>query len=109
MITEIIDKLGEKAVVNVEDSKTFVTDYEIVDGYEAGVGFISPRFITDVKGSKAVYENILFYLRKKISNLIDISPLLNCLKKKNLGQIQLVCDDIDDTMLRDFCSEQHGV
>lgn len=103
LITEIIEKLGEKAVVNVEDSKTFITDYEIVDGYEAGVGFISPRFITDVKGSKAVFDDIsVLIYDKKISNLTDIAPVFELIKKEGLGQIAIICDDIDDSMLGVF-------
>lgn len=107
LITEIIEKLGEKAVVNVEDSKTFETNYEIVDGYEAHVGFISPRFITDVKGSRAVFEDIsVLIYDKKISNLTDISPVFELIKKENLGQICIICDDIDDSMLGVFVNSK---
>ena len=109
LITEIIDKLGEKAVVNVEDSKTFVTDYEIVDGYEAGVGFMSPHFITDKKGSRAVYENIpILVIEKKISGLVDISPLFEMFQKENISSCIIVCEDIDDTMLGIFVASNIG-
>ena len=107
LITEIIEKLGEKAVVNVEDSKTFKTEYEIVDGYEAHVGFLSPHFITDKKASNAVFEDIsVLIYDKKISNLTDIAPVFELIKKENLGQICIICQDIDDSMLGVFVNSK---
>jgi chaperonin GroEL len=107
LITEIIEKLGEKAVVNVEDSKTFKTEYEIVDGYEANVGFMSPHFITNHKSSNAVFEDIsVLIYDKKISNLTDIAPVFELIKKENLGQICIICQDIDDSMLGVFVNSK---
>lgn len=100
LITEIINKLGDNAVVNVEDSKTFETDYEIVDGYEAHVGFMSPHFITDKKTNRAIYENIpVLISQKKIANLGDIAPIFEMFKKEGINSCVIVADDIDDSML----------
>ena len=100
LITEIIHKLGEKAVINVEDSKTFGTEYEITDGYEAHVGFMSPKFITDKKSAKAIYTDIpILCSEKKIANLSDISPIFEMFKKEGIGSCIIVCDDIDDSIL----------
>lgn len=122
-ISEIINKLGEKAVINVEDSKTFSTSYEITDGYEAHVGFMSPRFITDKKTAKAIYQDVaILCTEKKISNIADISQIFNSFafetnkegkimgdqngkpvpSKNPVTQCVIVCDDIDDSMLGMF-------
>jgi chaperonin GroEL len=99
IITEIVNKLGEKAVINVQDSRTFATEYEIVDGYEANVGFMSPHFVND-KSGKAIYNDIpVFVSQKKISNIQDISPLFNLFKENNITSCVIVCEDIDDSML----------
>lgn len=119
-ISEIVNKLGEKAVINVEDSKTFATDFEITDGYEAHVGFMSPRFITDKKSARAIYQDIpILCTEKKISNIADISPIFNSFafetnkegkvigdvngkpipSKNPVTQCVIICDDIDDSML----------
>lgn len=107
LITEIIAKLGDKAVVNVENSKTFATEYDIVDGYEAQVGFMSPHFITDKKGSKAIKENcpVLIY-DKKISNIIDVSPVFEMFQKEKIGEAVIICADIDDSMLGVFVNSK---
>ncbi len=100
LITEIIEKLGDKAVVNVEDSKTFGSDYEIVDGYEAHVGFMSPHFITDRKAAKAIYTDIpVLVSERKIANLQDIAPIFEMFKKEGISQCVIVCDDIEDSIL----------
>lgn len=114
LIGEIVNKLGDKAVINVEDSKTFATDYEIVDGYEAHVGFMSPRFITDKKTAKTVYEDIpVLCTERKISGLADIGNIFNdfAFETKDGRKVPhsnpitscvIVCDDIDDAMLGMF-------
>lgn len=100
LITEIINKLGEKAVVNVEDSKTFATDYEIVDGYEAAVGFMSPHFVTDKKSGKVIYSDIpVVVCERKIANIQDIKPIFEMFQKEGITSCVFICDDIDDSML----------
>lgn len=107
LITEIINKLGDKAIVNVEDSKTFATDYEIVDGYEAHVGFMSPHFVTDKKTGRAIYQDVpVLVVDKKISNLQDITVIFEMFKKEGIGQCVIVCDDIDDSMLGVFVNSK---
>lgn len=106
LITEIIDKLGDKAVINVEDSKTFETEYEIVDGYEAHVGFMSPHFVND-KSGKAIYSDVpVLVTEKKISNLLDVKPIFEEFQKQGITQCVIVCDEIDDSMLGVFVNSK---
>lgn len=115
LIGEIVGKLGEKAVINVEDSKTFATDYEITDGYEAHVGFMSPKFINEKKTAKATYTDIpVLCTEKKISNIADISKIFDDFAfevqqggrkvphSNPITSCVIVCDDIDDSMLGMF-------
>ncbi len=108
-ITEIIGKLGEKAVINVEDSKTYATEYEIANGYEAKVGFMSPYFINDSKTQKSIHEDILVFVsEKRISNLSDIKPLFDKLLVKGIPKCAIVCEDIADDMLGVFVNSKRG-
>lgn len=123
LISEIVNKLGEKVVINVEDSKTFSSSYEITDGYEASVGFMSPRFITDRKTARAIYQDVpILCTEKKISNIADISSVFNSFayetnkdgkiltgidgkpipNKNPITSCVIVCEDIDDSMLGMF-------
>lgn len=106
LITEITNKLGKDAVINVEDSKTFATNYEIADGYEAQVGFMSPMFIND-KSGKVVYTDIpVIVSETKISNLAEIGPIFEMFKKEGINQCVIVCEDIDDSMLGVFVNSK---
>jgi chaperonin GroEL len=129
-ITEIFAKLGDKAEINVEDSKTFSTEYEITDGYTAHVGFMSSDFITETKTSQAIYEDIpVLCCEKKINSIGDISPIFNMFafetnkegkilidgkgepvpSKNPISKCVIVCDDIDDSMLGMFVANKKGV
>lgn len=123
LISEIIEKLGDKAVINIEDSKTFSTTYEVTDGYEVHLGFMSSRFITDKKTARAIYSDVpILCTEKKISNLSDIAPIFNMFafetdkegkvladpngkpipSKNPITSCVIVCDDIDDALLGMF-------
>lgn len=107
LITEITAKLGKEAVVNVEESRSFTTDYEIVDGYEAQVGFMSPHFINEKRSATAVYEDIpVVCCEKKITGIGDIAKIFEMFKEKGITRCVLVVDDIDDSMLGIFVNSK---
>ena len=100
-ITEIVNKLGEGVVINVEDSKTFATEYEVIEGYEAQVGYMSPKFAD--KTGKVTFENIpVLVTENKISTLTDIMAISEVFQKEKIGMCVFVCADVDDSMLGVF-------
>jgi len=99
-ITEIFEKIGKEAVITVEDSRTFETEYEIVDGYQAHVGFISPHFINDQKRARAVMDDVpVVVSEKKISSIQDIQPIFKYFQEKNISSAVIVCEDIENPIL----------
>lgn len=106
-ILELVDKLGENAVINIDDSKTFETYSEVQSGYDASVGFISPYFINDKNTGRAVFENVhVLVSEKKISNLIDFQRLAQQFEDNHIGQCVIVCDDIEDSMVGFFATNK---
>ena len=105
MITELHAKLGDSAVINVEDSKTFESSYEMIAGYDAPVGFLSRHFITDKAAGKAILEDaVVLVSEKKISSFTDIRKIAKEFEDKNITRSVIVCDDIDDSMLGFFAA-----
>lgn len=103
VIAKVIGEVGEKGTILVEENNIPKIDYEIVNGYEANVGFYSPYFVTDTKKMIAEYKDInVFVSEKKINNVGDIQPLFTKLKDKNIRQLVVVCEDIDPSMLGVF-------
>ena len=100
MIAEIINKIGNKASMHVQDSTSLLTDYEIVEGYEANVGFLSPYFINNSKTNQSIHEDIpVLVVERRIQNMIDIKPIFDKITEAGLGKCAVITYDIDDTML----------
>ena len=100
MVSDVIKKVGKDGVILVEESRTFETSYEIQDGYEANVGFMSPYFANDPTMTKAIYENIpVLVAQKRISTVQDIKPLFDQMSEAKMDELVIVCEDIDPQIL----------
>ncbi len=100
LVAEITEKIGDKAVINVDDSHTFETTYDVVDGYEAKTGFLSPHFATDKKSGKAVFDDVLVVVAdKKIASVSDIKPIFDEFEKHGVSQAVFVVNEIDEQVL----------
>lgn len=103
MITEVIKKVGKTGTITVEDSRTFFTDYEVVEGYEAYVGFMSQYFITNKDKASAEYDKVhVAVFQHKISTIADIKYLGEMLQQNNINRLVIVCNDIETPMLNNF-------
>lgn len=100
LVTDIIKKVGSKGIVVVEESRTFETSAEVINGYEAQAGFVSPYFINNQAAAQAEYENVaVLCSQKKISTVLEMKPLFDKLAADNITKIVIVCEDIDEKML----------
>ena len=100
-ISEIINKLGNDAVITVEDCyDSAKTDYEIIEGYDTSVGFMSPAFINQKTKAQCVMTNVpVFVTDKKITALQDISPLFGYFDANGITSCVIVCEDIENAVL----------
>ncbi len=99
LIAEAISKVGADGVVEIEDGKTSTTTLPNVEGMQIDKGYISPYFMTNPKTSECIIEDgyILIY-EKKISNLVDLLPLLN--KVAMAGKpLLLIAEDVENEAL----------
>ena len=77
IIAEAMEKVTADGVITVEESKTAVTDSDIVEGMQFDRGYISPYMVTDTDKMEAVIDDALILITdKKISNIQEILPLL---------------------------------
>lgn len=95
LITEVVGKVGSKSVITVEDrTDGFESDYRLVQGYEAHVGFTSPYF-ADEKTGRAVHEDIaVLCTQKKLGTIQDIKFFENLAQEK-INSLVIVAEDID--------------
>jgi chaperonin GroEL len=99
LIADAMERVGRDGVITVEEGKANETTLEFTEGMQFDKGYISPYFVTEAEGMKAVLEDCLILLfEKKISNLRDLVPLLE--KASQSGKpLLIVAEDVDSEAL----------
>ena len=99
VIADAIDKVGKDGVVTVEESNTFGTELDFVEGMQFDKGYISPYFVTDPERQEAVLENPYILLHAgKISSVQSVLPLLE--KVMQGGQsLVIIAEDVEGEAL----------
>lgn len=103
LITEVVGKVGAKAVITVEDRRDgFETDYKVVQGYEANVGYMSPYFRNDPEKPRAVHKDIaVLCTSKKLGNIQDLK-FFETLAAQKINDLVIVAEDIEPVVLNTF-------
>ncbi|MBN1798533.1 MAG: chaperonin GroEL [Spirochaetales bacterium] len=99
LIADAMEKVGKDGVITVEESKTMVTDLEVVEGMQFDRGYVSPYFVTNRENMTTVFENpyILIY-DKKISSMKDLLAVLE--KVAQAGKpILIIAEDVEGEAL----------
>jgi chaperonin GroEL len=99
LIAEAMGKVGEEGVITVEDSKSFGTTLETVEGLQFDKGYISPYMITNPDRMEAVLEdaNVLI-VDGKISNVKDMLPVLEKIVQLS-KPLLIIAEDIEGEAL----------
>ena len=99
IIAEAMEKVSTDGVITVEESKTAVTDSDIVEGMQFDRGYISPYMVTDTDKMEAVIDDALILITdKKISNIQEILPLLEQVLKGG-KKLVIVAEDVEGEAL----------
>ena len=70
LIADAMEKVGNDGVITVEDSKTFGTTMEVVEGMQFDRGYISPYMVTNTEKMEANLEDpYILITDKKINNI----------------------------------------
>ena len=99
LISEAMDRVGKDGVVTVEESKTLLTELDIVEGMQFDRGYSSPYFVTNADRMEAILDEpfILLY-EKKISNMRDLLPVLE--QTAGAGRaLLIIAEDIEGDAL----------
>ena len=99
LIAEAMERVGRDGVITVEEGKANETTLEFTEGMQFDKGYISPYFVTETEGMKAVLEDcVILLFEKKISNLRELVPLLEKVAQGG-KQLLVIAEDVDSEAL----------
>ncbi|MDK2866801.1 MAG: chaperonin GroEL [Clostridiales bacterium] len=99
LISEAMEKVGKDGVITVEESKTFGTQLEVVEGMQFDRGYVSHYMVTDPEKMEAVLEDpFILITDKKISNIQEILPVLEKIVQSG-GKLLIIAEDIEGEAL----------
>src|SRR6185312_7819666 len=99
MLSKAMAKVGREGVITVEESKTALTELEVVEGMQFDRGYLSPYFVTNAERMEAVLENayVLIY-DKKISSMKDMIGVLEGVAKSG-RPLLIIAEDVEGVAL----------
>ena len=99
LIAEAMEKVGKDGVITVEESQTFGTELEVVEGMQFDRGYISPYMVTDAERMEAVLEDpYILITDRKIGAIQDLLPVLE--KMIQVGRpLLIIAEDVEGEAL----------
>lgn len=99
LISEAMEKVGNDGVITVEESKTFGTQLEVVEGMQFDRGYVSPYMVTDTDKMEALLSDpYILITDKKIGNIQEILPILEQIVQSG-GKLLIIAEDIEGEAL----------
>lgn len=103
LISEVTIKLGLDGAVTVDSSGSTKSFVKYIDGMQIQRGYLSPYFITNQAKQEVVLEKpLICMLSEKLTNNIQLKPILECAYNYGKGQRSLlvIAPDIEQEALR---------
>ena len=99
MVADAMEKVSKDGVITIEESKTMLTELDLVEGMQFDRGYVSAYMATDMDKMEAVLENpYILITDKKISNIQEILPLLEQVVQSG-AKLLIIAEDIEGEAL----------
>lgn len=99
LIADAMEVVGNDGVITVEDSQTFGTSLDVVEGMQFDRGYISPYMVSNTEKMTAVLEDAYILVTdRKITNVQDVLPVLEQIIKTGKGLL-LIAEDVEGEAL----------
>lgn len=99
MIADAMEKVSNNGVITIEESKTMMTELDLVEGMQFDRGYISAYMSTDMEKMVAELDNpYILITDKKISNIQDILPILEQIVQGG-QKLLIIAEDIEGEAL----------
>ncbi|MFD3158189.1 chaperonin GroEL [Haloimpatiens sp. FM7330] len=99
LIADAMEKVGNEGVITIEESKTMLTELDVVEGMQFDRGYLSPYMVTDTEKMEAVLDDAyLLITDKKISNIQEILPILEQIVQQG-KKLLIIAEDVEGEAL----------
>ncbi|MBR1866479.1 MAG: chaperonin GroEL [Lachnospiraceae bacterium] len=99
MVADAMEKVSNNGVITIEESKTMLTELDLVEGIQFDRGYISAYMSTDMEKMVAELDNpYILITDKKISNIQDILPILEQIVQSG-QKLLIIAEDIEGEAL----------
>ena len=99
MVADAMEKVSNDGVITIEESKTMLTELDLVEGMQFDRGYISAYMATDMDKMEANLENpYILITDKKISNIQEILPLLESIVQSG-AKLLIIAEDVEGEAL----------
>ena len=99
MVADAMEKVSKDGVITIEESKTMLTELDLVEGMQFDRGYISAYMATDMDKMEAVLDDpFILITDKKISTIQDILPLLEQIVKMG-AKLLIIAEDVEGEAL----------
>ena len=99
MVADAMEKVTNDGVITIEESKTMLTELDLVEGMQFDRGYVSAYLCTDLEKMEANLEDpYILITDKKISSIQEILPLLEQIVKTG-AKLLIIAEDIEGEAL----------
>ncbi len=99
LIAEAMEKASTDGVITIEESRSMMTELDVVEGMQFDRGYLSPYMSTDMDKMEAVLDNAYILITdKKISNIQDVLPVLEQIVQAG-AKLLIIAEDVEGEAL----------
>ena len=99
LVADAMDKVSKDGVITIEESKTMMTELDLVEGMQFDRGYISAYMATDMEKMVAELDNpYILITDKKISNIQEILPILEQIVQSG-AKLLIIAEDVEGEAL----------
>ena len=99
IIAQAMEKVGQEGVITVEESKTSLTELNVVEGMQFDRGYLSPYFVTNAERMEVILEDcFLLVYDKKISSMKNVLKALEGVAQAN-KPLLIIAEDVEGEAL----------
>ena len=99
MVADAMEKVSNDGVITIEESKTMLTELDLVEGMQFDRGYVSAYMCTDMDKMEANLDDpYILITDKKISNIQEILPILEQIVQSG-SKLLIIAEDLEGEAL----------